>query len=37
MLDRRLRNVGIGLVWGSPSKRGAKAATYTADFGFKSR
>ena len=36
LLDRRLRNVGIGLVWGSPSNPGAKAATYTADFGFKS-
>ena len=35
LLDRQLRNVGIGLVWGSPSNRGAKAATYTADFGFK--
>lgn len=37
LLDRGLRNVGVGLVWGSPSNRGAKAATYTADFGFKSR
>jgi uncharacterized protein YkwD len=36
LLDRGLRNVGIGLVWGSPSSRGAKAATYTADFGYKS-
>jgi uncharacterized protein YkwD len=37
LLDRKLRNVGIGLVWGSPSNRGARAATYTADFGYKSR
>ena len=37
LLDRRLRNVGVGLVWGSPSNRGARAATYTADFGYKSR
>ena len=36
LLDRQLRNVGVGLVWGSPSNRGAKAATYTADFGYKS-
>jgi uncharacterized protein YkwD len=37
LLDRRLKNVGIGLVWGSPSNRRARAATYTADFGYKSR
>ncbi len=37
LLDRRLKNVGIGLVWGSPGNRGAKAATYTADFGYRSR
>jgi uncharacterized protein YkwD len=36
LLDRQLRNVGVGLVWGSPSNPGAKAATYTADFGYKS-
>ena len=36
ILDGRLRNIGIGLVWGSPSNPGARAATYTADFGFKS-
>ncbi len=35
LLDRQLRNVGVGLVWGSPSNRRAKAATYTADFGYK--
>jgi uncharacterized protein YkwD len=35
ILDRRLKNVGIGLLWGSPSNPGAKAATYTADFGLK--
>jgi uncharacterized protein YkwD len=35
ILDGRLRNIGIGLVWGSPSNPGARAATYTADFGFK--
>jgi uncharacterized protein YkwD len=37
LLDGRLRNVGIGLVWGSPSSQHAKAATYTADFGYRSR
>jgi uncharacterized protein YkwD len=36
LLDRGLKQVGIGLVWGSPSNPGARAATYTADFGFKS-
>ena len=35
ILDGRLRNIGVGLVWGSPSNPGARAATYTADFGFK--
>ena len=35
LLDSKLRNVGIGLVWGSPTSPGARAATYTADFGFK--
>ena len=35
LLDGRLRNVGVGLIWGSPSNRRAKAATYTADFGYK--
>jgi uncharacterized protein YkwD len=37
LLDRGLKNVGIGLVWGSPPNPGARAATYTADFGYKSR
>jgi hypothetical protein len=37
LLDGQLKNVGIGLVWGSPSNPGARAATYTADFGYKSR
>jgi uncharacterized protein YkwD len=37
LLDGQLRNVGIGLIWGSPSNPGARAATYTADFGYKSR
>jgi uncharacterized protein YkwD len=36
LLDGQLRNVGIGLIWGSPSDPGARAATYTADFGYKS-
>ncbi len=35
LLDSQLKNVGVGLVWGSPSNRGARAATYTADFGYK--
>ena len=37
LLDGRLKNVGIGLIWGSPANPGARAATYTADFGYKSR
>jgi uncharacterized protein YkwD len=36
LLDRQLKQVGIGLVWGSPSNPGAKAATYTADLGYRS-
>jgi uncharacterized protein YkwD len=36
LLDGQLKNVGIGLIWGSPSNPGARAATYTADFGYKS-
>ena len=35
LLDSSLHDVGIGLVWGSPSNRRAKAATYTADLGYK--
>ena len=35
LLDRRLKQVGVGLVWGSPSNPGARAATYTADLGYK--
>ena len=37
LLDGQLKNVGIGLIWGSPANPGARAATYTADFGYKSR
>ena len=37
LLDGQLKQVGIGLVWGSPSNRGARAATYTADFGYRNR
>ena len=36
LMDRRLKQIGIGLVWGSPSNPGARAATYTADLGYKS-
>jgi uncharacterized protein YkwD len=35
LLDRGLRQVGVGIVWGSPSRAKSRAATYTADFGFK--
>jgi uncharacterized protein YkwD len=37
LLDRRLKNVGVGLVWGSPSNPRSRAATYTADFGYRRR
>jgi uncharacterized protein YkwD len=37
LLDRGLKHVGIGLLWGSPRNSGARAATYTADFGHRSR
>ena len=28
-------HVGVGVRWGSPNKRGARAGTYTLDFGYK--
>lgn len=28
-------HVGVGVRWGSPQRRGAKAGTYTLDFGYK--
>jgi uncharacterized protein YkwD len=35
LLDRSLKQIGVGLVWGSPRNPGANAATYTADLGYK--
>jgi uncharacterized protein YkwD len=35
LLDRQLKHVGVGLVWGSPSNPNSRAATYTADFGYR--
>jgi uncharacterized protein YkwD len=35
LLNGSYRHVGIGVVWGSPWKSGMRAATYTADFGYK--
>jgi uncharacterized protein YkwD len=36
ILDRRFRNIGIGVVNGAPEKGGhGPAATYTTDFGFR--
>jgi uncharacterized protein YkwD len=35
LLSASFRHVGIGVVWGSPWNSGMRAATYTADFGYK--
>lgn len=35
ILDRSYRDVGVGIVWGSPVKRKDRAGTYTLDFGYK--
>jgi uncharacterized protein YkwD len=35
ILSGRLRDVGVGVVWGSKRNRRAKVGTFTADFGLK--
>ena len=35
ILSRRLRDVGVGVIWGTKRNRRAKVATFTADFGSK--
>lgn len=35
ILNGAYRDVGVGVVWGSPDKRGASAGTYTLDFGYR--
>jgi uncharacterized protein YkwD len=35
LLSPSFDHIGIGLAWGSPWKTGMRAATYTADFGYK--
>lgn len=35
LLSRSLEHVGVGVRWGSPYKRRARAATYTLDAGFR--
>jgi uncharacterized protein YkwD len=35
LLDGRLDDIGVGVVWGTRSKPNAKQGTYTADFGYK--
>ena len=35
ILNGAYRDVGVGVVWGSPNKRGASAGTYTLDFGYR--
>jgi uncharacterized protein YkwD len=35
LLDGRLDDIGVGVVWGSRSNPNAKQGTYTADFGYK--
>jgi uncharacterized protein YkwD len=35
ILDRRLRDVGVGVVWGRRGNRHARMGNYTADFGYR--
>lgn len=35
ILNGAYRDVGVGVLWGSPDKRGARAGTYTLDFGYR--
>jgi uncharacterized protein YkwD len=35
ILNGSFRDVGVGVRWGSPDKRGARAGTYTLDFGYR--
>jgi uncharacterized protein YkwD len=35
LLDGRLDDIGVGVVWGTRSNPNAKQGTYTADFGYK--
>ena len=35
ILERSFEHIGVGVRWGSPKRRKAKAGTYTLDFGYK--
>lgn len=35
ILNREFEQIGVGLVWGSPTNTSFPAATYTTDFGFR--
>src|SRR4051794_40780724 len=35
ILDRSFRNVGVGVVWGTPQSSEGAGGLYTADFGFR--
>jgi len=35
ILNGAFRDVGVGVRWGSPDKTGARAGTYTLDFGYR--
>ena len=35
ILHRSFRDIGVGVRWGSPDRRGARAGTYTLDFGYR--
>jgi uncharacterized protein YkwD len=35
ILDRSFRDIGVGVRWGSPDRRAARAGTYTLDFGYR--
>ena len=35
ILTGSYEHAGVGVRWGSPTKRGSNAGTYTMDFGYK--
>jgi uncharacterized protein YkwD len=35
VLNRRFRDVGVGVAPGAPAKAAGPAATYTSDFGYR--
>jgi uncharacterized protein YkwD len=35
MLDPSFRDIGVGVIWGTPENPDAKGGIYTADFGMR--